>query len=99
MSLPKQEQQNEVRMTERDTERLVFGWFARGFSRPRVQKLCDAFTGLDQLDACRLAAEIDEALGAAASNKILAKLSSPRAACQRAIPNKPKRQREGVNKL
>ena len=66
------EQQEEV-----DTQRLIFGWYRRSFSRPRVRELADRLVDLDLLDACRLAAEIDEALGAAASNKILAKLSSP----------------------
>ena len=69
MSLTKREQEIDVR-------RFIFGIFARSFSPPRIQTLCDSLTDLDRLAACRLATEIDNAIGAAASEKLLKIISS-----------------------
>src|SRR5258708_7270728 len=77
------------------TKRDIFGIYARSFSPPRIQKLADALINLDRLSACRLATEIDSAIGAAASEKLLKNISSPRiAASECALSGKKKRQRK-----
>ena len=63
-------EQERKKMVER-TERDILSSYARAFSPPRVQQLCDALIGLDRLGACRLASEIDEALGRNATEKVL----------------------------
>ena len=97
MSLTKREQEIDVR-------RLIFGIYACSFSPPRVQKLCDALTNLDQLDACRLANEIDTVIGAAASEKLLKTISSHshNAASESRSPQKRSSEKQGyenTNKL
>ena len=68
------------RLTERRQEiearRFIFGCYARSFSPPRIQQLCDALVGLDRLGACRLASDIDQALGSVATEKILSQLET-----------------------
>ncbi len=71
MSSRSTEQQQET-----DARRFIFGCYARSFSPPRIQKLADRLTNLDRLGACCLAVEIDQAIGAAASEQLLAKISS-----------------------
>ena len=70
MSLTKREQEID------DVRRFIFGIYARSFSPPRIQKLADALTNLDPLGACRVANEIDNVIGAAASQKLLKNISS-----------------------
>jgi len=77
LSLSPTEQQQET-----DARRFIFGCYARSFSPPRIQKLADRLTNLDRLGACCLANEIDNVIGAAASQKLLQTISSRSAAAR-----------------
>ena len=78
MSSGSTEQQQET-----DARRFIFGIYARSFSPPRIQTLADSLTDLDRLAACRVATEIDNAIGAAASQKLLETISQTRNAAGR----------------
>ena len=85
MSSRSTEQQREI-----DVQRFIFGLYARSFSSPRIQKLADAITDLDRLAATGVAREIDNAIGADASQKLLETISSHSNRCRERVTRRKK---------
>jgi len=81
--LTRQERADMVERTKRD----INGSYAFAFSPPRIQQLCGVITGLDRLAACRVAGEIDNAIGSNATEKLLFALGC----CPRVDHDKRKR--------